>query len=325
MAQKKKRKTTKTTRKTGTAKKIRNSRMITVLLMGLFMVMALIAMFRLGVAGRWMDGLISLLVGSFSVPLILAALFAMIYWFWNGGRQKVSGRFWLGIVMLMNGWCLCAALPSIASNDPWNLMALLNQEAASILTGEAATTCGYLGAVLGALLTAAFSKTGAWLFTGAFIILAVIFIGWETLRMWLIQAKDTGVRKIKEARAASREKKEARLQEKALQAEEDQQAVPFNMDVMNTAKPEQEKKTRKLKPGTISILQSDSLMDELYGRQEQPEPVKTRKKKEKPKAQPFSGSKENVHQPTLGIEADPSVQTRKKPAGKKTDSKKEEA
>ena len=91
MAQKKKRKTTKTARsKTGTAKKTRNSRIAVVLLMGLFVVMALIAMFRLGVAGCWMDGLISLFVGSFSAPLILAALFALIYWFWNGGKQKVS-------------------------------------------------------------------------------------------------------------------------------------------------------------------------------------------------------------------------------------------
>lgn len=320
MAAKKKRTATKKTKRTPAKKaasaksgSLRSSRIYTVLMIALFFVMTVITLFRLGAVGKIFYGIISLLIGSFAIPLLLAGLFACLYYIWTVGKQTVSSRLWLGLAFLLPGWCLCAALPSLNASDAWGLTAILNKEAMDIVLGSAQTTCGYIGAVLGAVLTTAVSKAGAWLFAICFLLLAIVFIGWESLRLWMIQAREASSQKIKEARAVSKERREERKQIKAQEKEIRQQqmeleeAVPFNMDVLNPAKPAPKKKEHKITSGIVSIFKSDEIMNGLYDSDEpvQKPAAKAKKIKEEPDAAAPAVQKASVRQDFAAVQKEP--------------------
>lgn len=175
--------------------------------------LALITLLHLGAAGRFLFALLSLFMGSFTWVFLLG-LIALGFWIiWTGGRETLSVRFWTALVFLMTGWCMIAALLDMPADDPWKVLSVLRQQTALILQGQAATGCGYLGAVIAGFFATLFANAGTWIMAVIFLILAASLFGWE---FW-----DQMMASLKENAAAQKEKLAARRREAAEEASQE--------------------------------------------------------------------------------------------------------
>lgn len=177
MALSTKKKSSRTTKKRPSSKKkaaARNSRSqlientigkrgMLLVFIALACILAIITLFKLGAVGQLLFSLLSIAMGSFAYPCLILILIFGGWFFWTGGKQRVPWNVVMGIILLFIAWTAISAQPSIARNNPWNLLAKLPIQVPTILSGESTTVYGYAGAILAGMLTSLFAPEGSWL------------------------------------------------------------------------------------------------------------------------------------------------------------------
>lgn len=208
--------------------------------------LALITLFRLGTAGQFLYGLISLLMGSFTWVFLLGVIGVGIYMIWTGGKEMLSFRFWTASALLMCAWCMMAALLQMPANDPWKVLSVLRQTSSMVLLGTASTSCGYIGAVLAGMFASLFANAGTWIMAVVFLILAISLFGWE---FW-----DQMMESMKQSHLERREKQQ-QVQE---QAAEQPQPAEVKPDLQGGQPAEKKKKFSSL----LAFLRGDEEEEE---------------------------------------------------------------
>lgn len=203
--------------------------------------LAMITLLHLGKAGQFLFGLLSLVMGSFTWIFLPGVIGTGIYVIWKGGKEPLSIRFWIAVVLLMCSWCMMAALLQMPANDPWKVLSVLRQTTQMVLDGAASTSCGYIGAVLAGMFASLFANAGTWIMAVVFLILAVSLFGWEFWDQMMEAAKQSHLQR----------------KEKQLQAKEQAALEPAKPEEETGSLQKQEEPKKKKLAGVLAFLRGD--------------------------------------------------------------------
>lgn len=258
------------------------SRIFLVCLILLSAALSLITLFRLGFAGAWLYGALSLLVGNFASVLLIYVIAFGFWIIWTGCKKQLPARFWVGMLMMMAGWSLCAALAGMPQNDPWFALSRLMDSVSGILQGTDFTNYGLLGAMLSGMFGSLFSSMGSWIIAVTLLIISVVLVGWSMLTEAMELLKENSKQAISSMNARMQENRQIRKENRRLAREEySEDPAGFDSSYGNELKPntfsfeeaallldDSAEKRRhihgrtKRKPSVFSLLANNSLLDD---------------------------------------------------------------
>lgn len=218
---KKKAGSVKNTRKSASKKRqpkkreVLSSRLVQVCLIVLLSALSLLTILKLGAAGAFLYGCVSLIMGTFAYVFLIGFLMYSFWYIWTGGKNRLESRFWIGSVLMACGWSMMAAMPAITSQDPYGLLLQTASSASGILNGSASTYCGLLGAGLAGWFTSLFDPTGSWIMAGTLLILSAVLVGWSMLKEAMVMMKDSSEQAVKAMNARRQETRLQRKEERA--------------------------------------------------------------------------------------------------------------
>ena len=254
------------------------SRIFLVCLILALCALSIITIFRLGKAGAFLYGLLSLIMGSFATVFLISVIAFGFWIIWTGCRKKLPARFWIGMVLMMAGWSMCALLPVQNPLDPWGPFAKVTSETLSILQGTAYTYCGIAGAFLTGFFSSLFSVMGAWIVAITLMILSIVLVGWSVLGEVMAIVKENSKQAISSVNARVQENRQLRREAQEIIAQENEanaqlyqpsflsDSQPFNFEeavsILEPAKPAKKKRFgQRASSSPFSFLQSFSLTD----------------------------------------------------------------
>lgn len=192
-------------------------------------------------------------MGSFATVFLISVIAFGFWIIWTGCRKKLPARFWIGMVLMMAGWSMCALLPVQSPLDPWGPFAKVTSETLSILQGTAYTYCGIAGAFLTGFFSSLFSVMGAWIVAITLMILSVVLVGWSVLGEVMAIVKENSKQAISSVNARVQENRQLRREAQEIIAQENEanaqlyqpsflsDSQPFNFEeavsILEPAKP----------------------------------------------------------------------------------------
>ncbi len=207
------------------------SRIFLVCIILLSMALSLITMFHFGAAGKIMFGLLSLLMGSFAW-IFLICIIAFGFWIiWTGCKNRLPARFWIGLLLMMAGWGMAAALPNLPSSDPWLAFVRVTQSWQQVLLGGTVSYCGIIGAFLAGFFCSLFSVEGSWIIAVLLLILSAVLVGWSVLGEAMRIMKQNSREAISSLNEKVRENRRLRKEQaEAAENEEPEAPAPFSLE-----------------------------------------------------------------------------------------------
>lgn len=165
-----------------------------VLLIVLFWVLGLMALFSLGSAGRFLHNLCVLITGSFAPAAILLGMAAGIKEVFFSYRDWPKPRIIAGLLCLAVFWMMAGSLFEMPADDPFGPLANLAGELSGLFSGVIHSGGGLIGGFLAGGFAALFSKTGAWIFCILCAAGALLLSGWGHFHEWGQELRKWGSR-----------------------------------------------------------------------------------------------------------------------------------
>lgn len=219
--------------------------------------LSVIGCLKIGFVGEVLTGIIQLVFGNLYGVLYAVVIVFSVLWMLKKSVKDIPLQYSIGVGILFVAWILASALPE---NEAIKGMGIFNsyiKNAFDILTLDAPSKGGIIGALLVSMCTFLFDFTGTKIIIIALLVLAIILIISGPLYAYLKQGASSVKKPIADAKASLKQKKEKksnlRQQEKEDLEDSGDNEKQSVFDSINLEE--------RIRPGQVSFLDVDDDFD----------------------------------------------------------------
>lgn len=219
--------------------------------------LSVIGCLKIGFVGEVLTGIIQLVFGNLYGVLYAVVIVFSVLWMLKKSVKDIPLQYSIGVGILFVAWILASALPE---NEAIKGMGIFNsyiKNAFDILTLDAPSKGGIMGALLVSMCTFLFDFTGTKIIIIALLVLAIILIISGPLYAYLKQGASSVKKPIADAKASLKQKKEKksnlRQQEKEDLEDSGDNEKQSVFDSINLEE--------RIRPGQVSFLDVDDDFD----------------------------------------------------------------
>lgn len=219
--------------------------------------LSVIGCLKIGFVGDVLTGIIQLVFGNLYGVLYAVVIVFSVLWMLKKSVKDIPLQYSIGVGILFVAWILASALPE---NEAIKGMGIFNsyiKNAFDILTLDAPSKGGIIGALLVSMCTFLFDFTGTKIIIIALLVLAIILIISGPLYAYLKQGASSVKKPIADAKASLKQKKEKksnlRQQEKEDLEDSGDNEKQSVFDSINLEE--------RIRPGQVSFLDVDDDFD----------------------------------------------------------------
>ena len=219
--------------------------------------LSIIGCLKIGFVGEVLTGVIQLVFGNLYGVLYAVVIVFSILWMLKKSVKDIPLQYSIGVGVLLTAWILASALPE---DETIKGMAIFNsyvKNAFSVLTLEASSKGGIIGALLVSVCTFLFDFIGTKILIIALLVLGCILIISGPVYAHLKQRASSVKKPIAGVRESLKQKKEnrnrAKQQEEDDQVDEKENTKQSVFDSINLEE--------RIRPGQVSFLDVDDDFD----------------------------------------------------------------